>query len=113
VLRSRDLVHWTIVGHVLPKCRSGPLYDMPGPHSLDDTISKPIGGTKYASGVWAPAIRHHDGKFWVFFPTPDEGIFMSNGGRSRGPVERAGAGHRRGRDTRTRARSGTTTAPPG
>ncbi len=50
---------------------------MPGPHTLDDTISKPIGGTKYASGVWAPSIRHHAGKFWVYWATPDEGIFMS------------------------------------
>jgi beta-xylosidase len=85
VLRSRDLVHWTIVGHVLPKLPFGPLYDMPGPHTLDDTISRPIGGTKYASGVWAPSIRFHDGKFWVFFPTPDEGIFMATATDPAGP----------------------------
>jgi beta-xylosidase len=77
ILKSRDLVHWTIIGHVLPKLPFDPLYDMPGPHTLNDTISKPIGGTKYASGVWAPSIRHHDGKFWVYWATPDEGIFMS------------------------------------
>lgn len=77
VLKSRDLVHWKIVGHVLAKLPFGPLYDMPGPHTLTDLISRPIGGTKYASGVWAPSIRHHDGKFWVYWATPDEGIFMS------------------------------------
>ena len=77
VLKSRDLVHWTIVGHVLPKLPFDPLYDMPGPHSLNDTLSRPIGGTKYASGVWAPSIRYHEGKFWVYWATPDEGIFMS------------------------------------
>src|SRR5690606_40075813 len=53
VLKSSDLVHWTIVGHVLPRLPFDPLYDMPGPHTLTDKISKPIGGTKYASGVWA------------------------------------------------------------
>jgi beta-xylosidase len=85
VLKSKDLVHWTIIGHVLPKLPFGPLYDMPGPHTLDDTISKPIGGTKYASGVWAPAIRFHQGKFYVYFPTPDEGIFMATATDPAGP----------------------------
>lgn len=27
-------------------------------------------------GVWAPSIRWHDGKLWVCFSTPDEGIFI-------------------------------------
>ncbi len=61
ILKSRDLVHWTIIGHVLPKLHFAPEYDMPGPHTLTDTISKPIGGTRYAGGVWAPSIRHHNG----------------------------------------------------
>jgi beta-xylosidase len=78
VLHSRDLVHWRIVNHVLPRLDFDPLYDMPGPHELDDTISKPIGGTKYASGVWAPSIRFHDGRFYVYWATPDEGVFMSS-----------------------------------
>jgi beta-xylosidase len=78
VLHSRDLVQWRIVGHVLPRLPFGPLYDMPGPHTLDDTISKPIGGTKYASGVWAPAIRHHEGRYYVYWATPDEGVFMAS-----------------------------------
>ncbi|MCW3848884.1 glycoside hydrolase 43 family protein [Sphingomonas sp. LB-2] len=85
VLRSRDLVHWTIVGHVLPRLPFGPLYDMPGPHTLTDQLSKPIGGTKYASGVWAPSIRHHNGLFYVYWPTPDEGIFMATAKDPAGP----------------------------
>jgi beta-xylosidase len=85
VLHSRDLVHWTIAGHVLPRLPFGPLYDMPGPHTLDDTISKPIGGTKYASGVWAPSIRHHGGRFYVYWATPDEGVFMASATDPAGP----------------------------
>jgi beta-xylosidase len=85
ILKSRDLVNWKIVGHVLPKLPFSPLYDMPGPHTLTDAITKPIGGTKYASGVWAPALRHHAGKFWVYFATPDEGVFMSTATRVEGP----------------------------
>src|SRR3954465_11658545 len=50
VLHSRDLVHWLILGHVLPRLPFAPEYDMPGPHTLTDKISKPIGGTRYAGG---------------------------------------------------------------
>jgi beta-xylosidase len=85
VLKSRDLVHWTIIGHVLPRLTFAPQYDMPGPHSLTDAISKPIGGTRYAGGVWAPSIRYHDGLFYVYWPTPDEGIFMATAKRPEGP----------------------------
>lgn len=77
VLHSRDLVHWRIVNHVLPRLPFAPEYDMPGPHTLTDSVSKPIGGTRYAGGVWAPAIRFHHGLFYVYWATPDEGIFMA------------------------------------
>ena len=85
ILRSRDLVHWTIAGHVLPRLPFAPQYDMPGPHTLDDTISKPVGGTRYAGGVWAPSIRFHAGQFYVYWATPDEGIFMATAKRADGP----------------------------
>jgi beta-xylosidase len=85
ILRSRDLVHWKIVGHVLPRLPFAPEYDMPGPHTLTDAISKPIGGTRYAGGVWAPSIRFHAGRFYVYFATPDEGIFMASAARAEGP----------------------------
>jgi beta-xylosidase len=77
ILHSRDLVHWRIAGHVLPKLPFAPEYDMPGPHELTDRVSKPIGGTRYAGGVWAPSIRFHAGLFYVYWATPDEGIFMA------------------------------------
>jgi beta-xylosidase len=85
VLKSRDLVHWTIVGHVLPRLPFAPQYDMPGPHRLTDAISRPIGGTRYAGGVWAPSIRHHNGLFYVYWATPDEGVFMATAERPEGP----------------------------
>lgn len=31
----------------------------------------------YAGGSWAPAIRHHNGLYYVYFCTPDEGLYMS------------------------------------
>ncbi len=56
---------------------------MPGPHTLTDKISKPVGGTRYAGGVWAPSIRHHAGKFYVYWATPDDGVFMATATRCR------------------------------
>ena len=85
VLHSRDLVHWSILGHVLPRLPFAPQYDMPGPHTLTDKISKPIGGTRYAGGVWAPALRFHKGLFYAYWPTPDEGIFMATARNPAGP----------------------------
>lgn len=60
ILHSRDLVNWTLLGHALPA--------LPHPRYTD---------VQHGQGVWAPAIRHHDGKFWIFFPTPDEGIYVT------------------------------------
>ncbi|PTM56577.1 glycoside hydrolase family 43 protein [Desmospora activa] len=60
VLHSRDLVNWQLINYVferLPFAR----YDQP----------------RHGEGAWAPSIRYHNGRFWVFFATPDEGIFMS------------------------------------
>ena len=36
-----------------------------------------VGGNRYGNGVWAPSIRKHNGLFYVYFPTPSEGIFVS------------------------------------
>ncbi len=86
VLKSPDLVHWRIVGHVLPRLPFAAEYDMIPPFTLTDAITRPTGpGLRYAGGVWAPAIRHHDGRFYVYWPTPDEGIFMSTAPDPAGP----------------------------
>ncbi|HVZ99470.1 MAG TPA: glycoside hydrolase 43 family protein [Caulobacterales bacterium] len=85
VLQSKDLVHWRIIGHVLARLPFAPQYDMPGPFALTDNTSRPVDGTRYASGVWAPCIRHHDNLFYVYWPTPDEGVFMSRASDPAGP----------------------------
>lgn len=86
VLQSKDLVHWKIAGHVLPALPFHPSYDMVPPYTLADSISKPVGpGMRYAGGVWAPAIRHHNARFYVYWATPDEGIFMSTAEHPAGP----------------------------
>jgi beta-xylosidase len=61
ILHSKDLVNWTIIGHVFAA-------QPPVDHFFV---------VRHGEGVWAPAIRYHEGKFWVFYPDPDFGIYLS------------------------------------
>lgn len=72
ILESSDLVHWTIIGHVVQRLDMDPRYSL-------------IGGDRYGKGVWAPSIRKHNGLFYVYFPTPSEGIFVSTAPGITGP----------------------------
>lgn len=60
VLHSKDLVNWEIVNHVYDRL---PLnkYDRPA----------------HGEGSWAPAIRYHDGIYYVYFCTPQDGLFVA------------------------------------
>ena len=86
ILHSTDLVNWEIIGAALT--------DYPGPGWSDerqwetlgqrlDTPSVPPPGPQewrtvpqHGNGVWAPAIRYHDGEFYIYCGDPDRGIFM-------------------------------------
>lgn len=59
-------MNWTIVGYVVRN-----LADL-DPELNWDRINRA------GRGIWAGSIRYHDGKFWVYFGTPDQGIFMSS-----------------------------------
>ena len=59
ILHSKDLVNWTIINHAIKNL----------PHERYVEVQP-------GCGVWAPAIRFHAGKFWIFFPMPDEGIYV-------------------------------------
>ena len=89
VLESHDLVHWRIVGHALARLGFAPAYSLPGPLNFTDATAHPkldyALGYRYASGVWAPAIRAHAGRLYIYFPTPTEGIFMTSAPRAAGP----------------------------
>ena len=71
VLESDDLVNWRLISQIYDR------FDLPG---WD-------GNQHYSGGSWAPAIRWHDGKFWVYFCTPEEGLFMSTAENPAGPWE--------------------------
>jgi beta-xylosidase len=67
ILHSTDLVNWTLVNHALK--------NVPGERYKE---------VQHGCGVWAPSIRFHVGKFWIFFPTPDEGIYVTTAVDPRG-----------------------------
>ena len=69
VLESEDMVNWKLISQIYHR------FDFSG---WDDN-------QQYAGGSWAPSIRYHDNKFWVFFCTPKEGLFMSNATNPAGP----------------------------
>ncbi len=91
VLRSQDLVHWSIMGHALARLDFHPSYDLPGPLDFDDaTLRSKLDyrlGYRYGSGVWAPSIRAHEGRLYIYFATPTEGIFMTSASQAAGPWE--------------------------
>lgn len=69
VLESADLVNWKYVSQIYSR------FDFPGWND----------NSQYGGGSWAPAIRYHEGKFWVFFCTPKEGLFMTTATNPAGP----------------------------
>jgi beta-xylosidase len=69
ILHSNDLVNWTIIGHALKR-------QLPFEH-----FSIP----RHGEGVWAPAIRYHNGEFYIYYPDPDFGIYLTKAKKAEGP----------------------------
>jgi len=65
LLTSKDMVNWELVGHALPALVPTERFAVP----------------RHGEGVWAPCLRYHDGKFWIFYPDPDHGIFVITANR--------------------------------
>ena len=61
VLHSKDLVNWSVINYAIKQI----------PEKI---YENPIHGC----GVWAPAIRYHEGVYYIFFPMPDEGIYVTS-----------------------------------
>lgn len=70
ILHSNDLVNWTLVGAVA--------------ETLPDAA---FDGVSHGNGVWAPAIRYHDGTFYVMYGDPDRGIYVAKTKDPRGRWE--------------------------
>jgi beta-xylosidase len=61
LLHSTDLVNWQIIGHALNRLVPEDHFAVPRP----------------GCGVWAPSLRVHDGRFWICYPDPDFGIYVT------------------------------------
>jgi beta-xylosidase len=61
ILQSKDLVNWKIIGHALKR-------QPPFAH---------FAKTQHGNGVWAPAIRFHNNEFFIYYPDPDFGIYVT------------------------------------
>ncbi|WP_022773534.1 glycoside hydrolase family 43 protein [Butyrivibrio sp. AE2015] len=59
ILISKDLVNWKLVNYALNNIKEK-RFDIP----------------RHSEGVWAPAIRYHEGVFYIFYGMPDEGYYV-------------------------------------
>ena len=69
VLESDDMVNWRYISQIYRR------FNEPGWDA----------NQHYAGGSWAPSIRYHNGLFYVYFCTPDEGLYMSTASNPAGP----------------------------
>lgn len=68
ILFSTDLVNWEIVNYALDQLVPEDFYSTP----------------RHGKGVWAPSIRFHDGRYFIFWGDPDFGIYMVSATNPRG-----------------------------
>ncbi len=61
ILHSKDMVNWTLINYALPKVPNANLAN---------------GAPAHGNAVWAPAIRFHNGEFYIYYGDPDYGIYM-------------------------------------
>ncbi|MDX9882577.1 MAG: glycoside hydrolase 43 family protein [Prolixibacteraceae bacterium] len=69
ILHSTDLVNWELISYALPKQQPFDVFDRP----------------QHGNGVWAPCIRYHQGEFYIYYPDPDFGIYLTKASDPKGP----------------------------
>ena len=69
ILHSKDLVNWKIIANVFIQ---QPPYDR-------------FNKVQHGGGVWAPSIRYHNKDFFIYYPDPDEGIYVVKAKAITGP----------------------------
>ena len=75
ILHSLDLVNWEIAGNAVSDLSQiSPAMTW---QQMD----------RYGRGIWAGTLRHHAGRFYLYFGTPDEGFFMTSATQVEGPWE--------------------------
>jgi beta-xylosidase len=69
ILHSKDLVNWTLIGHALKRQIPFEVFEK----------------VQHGNGVWAPAIRYHNNEFFIYYPDPDFGIYLTKAKDPKGP----------------------------
>jgi len=69
ILHSKDLVNWTLIGHALTRMPPFDHFSIP----------------RHGEGVWAPSIRFHKNEFYIYYPDPDFGIYLTKATNPAGP----------------------------
>jgi beta-xylosidase len=69
ILHSKDLVNWKLIGHALKR---QPPFDH-------------FSAVQHGGGVWAPAIRYYNNEFYIYYPDPDFGIYVTKAKSITGP----------------------------
>lgn len=75
MLHSTDLVNWEICSNTVSNLSE----------ISEELTWKRM--NRYGRGIWAGTLRYHNGRFYVFFGTPDEGFFMTSASKPEGPWE--------------------------
>lgn len=71
ILHSKDLVNWTLIGAVFREQPPVAEFRLP----------------QHGNGVWAPALRYHHQQFYLYYPDPDRGIYLTRATNPAGPWE--------------------------
>lgn len=69
ILHSKDLVNWKLIGHALKR-------QPPFEH---------FSAVQHGGGVWAPSIRYYNNEFYIYYPDPDFGIYLTKAKNITGP----------------------------
>ncbi|WP_346863786.1 glycoside hydrolase 43 family protein [uncultured Draconibacterium sp.] len=69
ILHSKDLVNWQLIGYALEKQPPFDVFNTP----------------QHGNGVWAPCIRYHNNEFYIYYPDPDFGIYLTKATNPAGP----------------------------
>ncbi len=72
ILHSKDMVNWEIINYAIERLEPKEQFDL----------------ASHGNGVWAPAIRYHEGEFYIYWGDPDNGIYMVKTADIRGRWEK-------------------------
>lgn len=69
ILHSKDLVNWQLIGYAVNRLEPEEVFNQP----------------QHGNGIWAPAIRYHNGEFYIYYGDPDYGIHVVKSSDPKGP----------------------------